>query len=339
MTSRDNPVTARATGHSAKVLRGMFGGLARLGIDIDDLIAPTGVTRADLENPDAIIPASACAAVFARVRALPIKNLALKLAVGTPIGASPLLDYLIASAGSVREGLERLSRYLVLVNPAVRVRLESTGDPVRVTVESPGDTFAAEFTVAMTILRLRDETDGKLQALHASFTHEPDDVNELARVLGCAVQGRASWTGVTISREAARLPLRRRDPRLGAWLERQAAATLARQPSGSGVAFEVRRVLAASIPADNLEISDIATKLAMTPRTLQRRLADEGTSFDKLRDLTRKGAAEAYLADPTLSIGEVTYLLGYAEPTAFHRAFKRWHGTTPQRFREKHRGG
>jgi AraC-like DNA-binding protein len=105
------------------------------------------------------------------------------------------------------------------------------------------------------------------------------------------------------------------------------------------VALEVRRVLASSIPADNLEISDIATKLAMTPRTLQRRLADEGTSFDKLRDLTRKSAAEAYLADPTLSIGEVTYLLGYAEPTAFHRAFKRWHGTTPQRFREKHRRG
>src|SRR5215470_9278872 len=101
MTPRDNPVTARATGHSTKALRGMFGGLARLGIDIDRLIAPTGVTREDLENPDAIIPLSVCAAIFARVREQPIKNVALKLAAGTPLGANPPLDYLIASADSV----------------------------------------------------------------------------------------------------------------------------------------------------------------------------------------------------------------------------------------------
>jgi len=336
MTPRDNPVTARATGHSTKALRGIFGGLARLGIDIDRLIAPTGVTRADLENPDATIPASACEPLFARVREQPITNLALKLAVETPVGANPLLDYLIASADSVGEGLERLSRYLPLVNPAVRVRLDATVDPVRVIVDSMGEAFVAEFTVAMTVLRLHEETDGKLRALHASFVHQPDDVNEMARVLGCPIEARASWTGVALSREACRLPLRRRDPGLSAWLERQAAATLARQPKESGVVLDVRRLLAASIPTNSVDIADIARKLAMTPRTLQRRLASEGTSFEKLRDLTRKSAAEAYLADPALSIGEVTYLLGYAEPTAFHRAFKRWHGLTPQAFRAKH---
>src|SRR5215471_8440844 len=159
MTPRDNPVTARATGHSTKALRGMFAGLARLGIDIDRLIAPTGVTRADLENPDATIPASACAVIFARVREQPFTNLALKLDVQTPIGANPLLDYLIASAESVGQGLERLSRYLPLVNPAVRIGFDTTGDPVRVVVESSGDAFTAEFTVAMTVLRLREETD------------------------------------------------------------------------------------------------------------------------------------------------------------------------------------
>jgi AraC-like DNA-binding protein len=67
-----------------------------------------------------------------------------------------------------------------------------------------------------------------------------------------------------------------------------------------------------------------------------RNLARAGTSFETLRDDARKQAAEVYLADPTLSIAEVAYLLGYSEPTAFHRAFKRWHGTTPQAFR-RHR--
>jgi AraC-like DNA-binding protein len=67
--------------------------------------------------------------------------------------------------------------------------------------------------------------------------------------------------------------------------------------------------------------------------TLQRRLPQAGTSFEGLCDDARREAAQTYLADATLSIAEVTYLLGYSEPTAFHRAFKRWHGTTPQAFR------
>jgi AraC-like DNA-binding protein len=77
----------------------------------------------------------------------------------------------------------------------------------------------------------------------------------------------------------------------------------------------------------------VARRLATTPRTLQHRLRRAGTSFETLCDDARKKAAEAYLTDTTLSITEVTYLLGYSEPTAFHRAFRRWHGTTPQLFR------
>jgi AraC-like DNA-binding protein len=73
----------------------------------------------------------------------------------------------------------------------------------------------------------------------------------------------------------------------------------------------------------------------MSPRTLQRRLAEECTSFDALRDALRKQAAETYLTDATLSVGEVAFLLGFSEPAAFYRAFKRWHKTTPQAFRER----
>jgi AraC-like DNA-binding protein len=58
-------------------------------------------------------------------------------------------------------------------------------------------------------------------------------------------------------------------------------------------------------------------------------------AFDALRDDARRQAAEVYLADATLSIGEIAYLLGYSEPGALHRAFKRWHGTTPQAFRQR----
>jgi AraC-like DNA-binding protein len=95
-------------------------------------------------------------------------------------------------------------------------------------------------------------------------------------------------------------------------------------------------VLSTQVTTGDVRIDVVARRLATTPRTLQRRLARAGTSFDVLCDQARKEAADAYLSDTTLSIAEVTYLLGYSEPTAFHRAFKRWHGdTTPQAFRAR----
>jgi AraC-like DNA-binding protein len=131
------------------------------------------------------------------------------------------------------------------------------------------------------------------------------------------------------------LPLRRRDPVLRRWLERQAAAILARLPASGDVRDEVQNALSSQMTAGDMGIDVVARRLATTPRTLQRRLARAGTSFATLCDDARRQAAHTYLADTTLSIAEVTYLLGYSEPTAFHRAFKRWHGTTPQAFRAR----
>ena len=77
----------------------------------------------------------------------------------------------------------------------------------------------------------------------------------------------------------------------------------------------------------------------MSGRTLQRRLASEGVSYQQLLDETRKEAAVRYISEPTLAICEVAYLVGYSEPAPFHRAFKRWYGMTPEAFRQKQREG
>jgi AraC-like DNA-binding protein len=98
---------------------------------------------------------------------------------------------------------------------------------------------------------------------------------------------------------------------------------------------KVRRLLATPLPENDMSIEVVAQRLAMSPRTLQRRLAEERTSFDVLREEMRRQVGETYLADPTLSIGELAFLLGFSEPGAFHRAFKRWHKTTPQAFRKR----
>jgi AraC-like DNA-binding protein len=84
-------------------------------------------------------------------------------------------------------------------------------------------------------------------------------------------------------------------------------------------------------------IGTAARDLAMSGRTLQRRLAEEGVSYQELLDEARKEAARRHVSEPALAICEVAYLLGYSEPAPFHRAFKRWYGMTPDAFRRAQR--
>ena len=347
MTPHDNSVTRRASrpqttadgdAHDAREVRGMLRVLEQLGYDLDALLASAGLARADVENPDINISPSACAAVFdsaRRERRVP--NLALQLAQRTPIGTTPLLDYLIVSSDSVAQGLNRLVRYLCLVNPGARLVINDDDNPVCIVVERAQDPFYVELTVALSAFRFMRETDGRLKAAYVSFMHEPDDIAEYAQVLECPIRARASWNGWALSTNAMHLPLRRRDPALRQWLERQAADMLTRLPASGDIRDEVRSVLSTQATIGDMQITTVARRLAIAPRTLQRRLARAGTSFEVLCDDARKLAAETYLSDTTLSIGEVTYLLGYSEPTAFHRAFKRWHGTTPHAFRARNR--
>jgi AraC-like DNA-binding protein len=349
MTQGDKRVTPRATSartthldtasHDMREVRGMLRILPRLGYDLDALLTAAGLQREDVENPDIRLAPSACAAVFAAAnRERRVPNLALQLAVHTPVGVTPLLDYLIVSANSVGEGLHRLARYLRLVNPGVRLVIDEGSRPLRVVVERARGAFEVELTVALSILRLRRETDDQLNAAHVSFRHEPDNVVEYAEVLRCPVRVRASWDGWALSKAAMRLALRRREPALGRWLERQAEEILTRLPADGDVRDEVRSVLSNQLTTGDMRIAVAARRLATTPRTLQRRLSRAGTSFEAVCDDARRQAADAYLADTTLTIAEVTYLLGYSEPTAFHRAFRRWYGITPQAYRTS-RGG
>jgi AraC-like DNA-binding protein len=253
------------------------------------------------------------------------------------MGAFPLIDYLVMTSQNVGEGLTRLARYLRLAEARSVPRLREEEDGFRVLLEGYETPLSAEFTVTLNLLHFRGETEGRFRALYASFCHEPDDVAEMERVLGCPVHSQAAWNGWALSREACELPLRRRDPALGGFLQRQAEQAIASLPPSEGVALEVRRALANRVGGGDTRIQTIARTLATSARSLQRRLAAEGVSYQQMLDLARKEAAERYLSHSPLSIGEVAYLLGYSEPAAFHRAFKRWHNETPQAFRQRQR--
>ena len=250
----------------------------------------------------------------------------------TPLGAWPLLDYLVLTSETVGAGVQQLARYFRLTGSPVGLATREDDDPIEIELTAISS-FAIEYLAALMLLHFRQETDGRFVAHSLSFTHAPDDPGGFERVLGCPLRSQAASNRVIVSAAAWRLSLRRRDPVLRQMLERHADAILERLPQQTGVASDVQRALAARVAGGDTRVHSVARELRMSTRTLQRRLAEEGVTYQSLVDRARKEAASRYLSNSNLTIGEVAYLVGFSEPVPFYRAFRRWFAVTPERFR------
>jgi AraC-like DNA-binding protein len=166
-----------------------------------------------------------------------------------------------------------------------------------------------------------------------SFTHCPNDPAEYEQAFGCPVRVNAGWNGFALAEEVWDLPMRRRDPSLVRLLEPHADVAVSGATTPMALRERVRRAQARGLTAGDASVGTVARVLALSARTLQRRLADEGTSYQAELDHVRREVAERHLHDSALAIAEISFLLGYSEPAAFHRAFKRWHHVTPQAYR------
>ena len=94
----------------------------------------------------------------------------------------------------------------------------------------------------------------------------------------------------------------------------------------------MQRLLVDELRGGEPTLGRLAKRMAMSARTLQRRLDEEGTSFAAVLDDTRRELAGAYMAQRDVSLADVSYLLGFSEQSAFTRAFQRWHGVAPSRY-------
>jgi hypothetical protein len=278
------PAPARPPTFSAGSVRGLLAAFERLGHDVSLLLSASGLRPSDLEDPDARIPCAAVGALFGTAQqSRPIQNLALRLAQETPLGAFPLLDYLIVTSSTVGEGMRRFARHALLIGAPMLIDVREDETPIRVVVDTPDP----EYTIALTVLHLRREALGTLRAEYVSFMRQPDDLSAYEQALGCPVRAGGSWSGFALSPEAWRLPMRRRDAALQGVLERHAAEVVARIPSGDDIVTELRRVLARRIAGGDVRVSSVARDLATSVRTLQRRLAAAGGSYQEILDRSR----------------------------------------------------
>ena len=342
MTGPAKEVTVRATAQKVPnagpmlpsfTLRAFLRALERLGYDSTVLLGAAGVSRSQVDDPDGLVPCTSVSALICEaIRIRPLSNLGARVAAETPLGAFQLLDYLIVTCGTVAEGVQQLARFLKITSPC-SLEIKDDEEPIRLVYLGVQDPFTAEFEVALASLHLKRETENQFRPSYCSFTHAPDDMIAMEKLLDSPVRSRASWIGLAVSRKAWQLPLRRHDPGLHELLKRDIERVAAEQPPEGDIVTQLRHILPKRIAQGTHDVEAVAKSLATSVRSLQRRLSAAGTSYQDIVDSTRRKTAGQYLKERKLSIGEVAYLLGYSEPAAFHRAFRRWYGTTPQEYR------
>jgi AraC-like DNA-binding protein len=262
------------------------------------------------------------------------------LAEWLPRGALDLIEYAVRSSPSLGSGLERFARYGCLVSDRVAARTETSDGGLQLIIRDVGSSMLhparEEFALALALKRARDVTGVSIVPAQVAFAHaRPDDVSEHQRFFRVPVRFDTGTNTIIINAADAARALPGADAALSAIVRRRLDQVLpdVLLPTAASLSARVRRMLMEDLGQTTLTADSVARSLALSRRTLTRRLGEEGTSFRALLDDVRAELSRALLQDRSLSIADVAFFLQYSEPAAFHRSFRRWTGQTPQNYR------
>ena len=324
--------------YSARLLKPFVRVLRQSGKVPEDVL--TGLDAMDLDHRMPL--ASAHGMLKAAVEVMRDPAIGLKAARECSPGDGGVLDYAISSASTVRDAIDVAVRYMALVNDALDLRFETTQSDAVLRVDNrvPLPQPALDYQVGA-IYRAFSHVwaSGAGASAKILLTYSaPSDLNEHTATFGTTpIQFDAPFSGFTFDAACLSARLASGDTRLHDMIVQQAEKMLEELPRARQLTERVRSALLAELAGGNPSVTQVAPRLHMSPRTLERRLEREGTTFSSVLDDLRKRLALRYVVNHDLELAEIAFLLGFSQTTAFHRAFKRWTGETPLGYRRAQR--
>ncbi|MFZ3193762.1 MAG: AraC family transcriptional regulator ligand-binding domain-containing protein [Moraxellaceae bacterium] len=264
---------------------------------------------------------------------VPQQTLGLELAKQISAAHLGVLGYLILACSSLGEALVRMDRYGRLVDDAIDMQIRQVGDQIELSwppLLTAADAVFVELGVAGVVQFARNITGQQAAMTAVGFAHWHDGhLQPYRQFFGCVPSFSQPNTFLRFPMAYLSLPLRQPDAVLLDILEVQANQALALLPRTDVFLQEVRRLLIRLCREGAPTLQQVAAVLHVTPRTLQRRLAEHGVRFQPLLDEVRLQLCEQYLQDDRLQLTDIAALLGYSDQSALTRAYRRWTGRTP----------
>lgn len=325
---------------SVTLVRALVEEVARAGRDPDAFLAAAGLDRPELADPDARLTFSR----YYRVQELALAwtgdpALGLHLGERASLSAFHVVGFLCAHCSSLRQALSALDRYRPLLLELDGPVLEEAGGAAELRFRFRDDRgrcdrMGAEFTVAAVVQIGRMCLGRAASPREVRFEHPaPPYHAEVRRVLGAPVAFGADATRLCFDGALLDAPLLHANPDLFRVLAGEADRKLAGLAEAP-LRDRVRALVLEEREAGRLTMQEVSRRLGLSERSLRRRLDDEGVSYAAVVKEAIAEAAQRRLRDASVPIKGIADQLGFSEPSAFHRAFKRWTGMTPQQFRD-----
>ncbi len=311
------------------------------GLDANDFFIQSGLDPALLQDPNARYPGHAIKRLWQRVKAA-LQTPCIGLEVASHFHPTTLhaLGFAWMASATLEEAFERLIRYSRVITDREEYRFGETDDDFRFEIHPrnkedsyPYEGHDAAFAVLVTMCRSIYGND--FNPLRIEFCRpEPPQpcVGEFHKLFRAPLTFSAPLYVMHFDKEMMRKPL----PTANADVARandEVVTDYLAQLDDSDIVMQVRKHLTEQLPSGKATQESIARALNISSRSLQRRLHEAGTHYSEILNDTRRELAIKHIRNSRLSMGEIAYLLGFAEVSNFSRAFKRWTSKPPGEYR------
>ena len=327
---------------SVGLTRAILEALRSLGIeDTDALLERSGIDVALLEKPENRVPFEQQQNLWGlAIETADTEAFGLHFARCIQPTNFGLVGYMVMNCRTIGECFEAIVRYQFLAGQGGEFSLQEEGGLTTlyytpVNPDHPVSTQRVLGLLAATVSFGRWLVGEEFRPRQVRFTRpRPAAVEEYAEYFGCAVQFGQRVNCLCYDAAVTSLPIPNASEELFLLLSERANRLLDSISCRSGIASRIASLLASHLGGTLPEKSRIAAQLGMSERTLQRRLKEEGTSYQEILDNTRRYLARELLRSTRVPLTEVAAQLGFSEPSTFFRAFRKWEGMTPGQYRE-----
>lgn len=324
---------------STRVVKELAAAVERAGIPRERFAEAANLDAGLLDAPDCRMPGSAIIACFeAAFDITQDPALGIHWAEWMTASSFALMSQLVAQAQTLRQAFATLAQFGALISDELPVSLVERGDEAEVRFTGvPGVPLRLHRLICelamLGLFRMIRDFRPSAKVLRVDFSYPaPQYRAEYTRVFEAAEQFDQPGTCLVVERALLDEPSRLHDAEIQSQLRALAERRMAELRQRVGYAVRVRELLVREKAPQRVALSAVAQQLEISLRSLHRRLADEGLSYTAIANEASAIVAKRLLAEDRQTIQEASFTMGFADVSSFHRAFKRWTGTTPTKF-------
>lgn len=310
-------------------------------IDKNDILNAAGIASDKPVDPSFMVSSVDYYAAFEKLAKADRHGWTLPLRAGDSMRCADYGAFGLAwkSANNIKGSFDRAERYARVLTNVASYQTEMTRRGAFMHLHRQGERhlgmrLSNEATIASIHAISREVATKDFHPLEVHFKHNaPTVIADHQRYFGCPVFFNSDRDAMLVSVDTLNTPNFLGDESLSHFFDTHLDAELSRFSDDSSIEQRIKIFVSRNLSEGIPPVSAIAEHLFMSSRTLQRRLADSGQTYQRLVDESRRSLAEKLLRQTSYSLNEIAFMAGFSDQSAFNRAFKRWAGKTPRSFR------